>query len=259
MSSPPISEISAALNGSDAVDRTSLPLRLYTPSDARLLTNVQLNNIMVPQLPDNKGNNVFCRECEDSFKSTLQSNKRYFKRDNLIKHLIHKHQRQEPAVQSNQSTLPLSFFDKNATYLLFRQNLLKSIIYKYIPFQSTDYPFSVVAFQYIGYDPPCRTSISNDIKDCAALVFRVLQYLFSIISLFSIEFDLWSSPRKAVLSLVVYFLANSTRHKLVLDTLPLLDGTTHNAESYSQTIKKCLQNYDLESPSRVVRLLMAQQ
>ena len=58
MSTPPISEISAALNGSDAVDRTSLPLRLYTPSDAKLLTNVQLNNIMVAQLPDNKGKSL---------------------------------------------------------------------------------------------------------------------------------------------------------------------------------------------------------
>ena len=85
------------------------------------------------------------------------------------------------------------------------------------------------------------------------MVLKALQYVFSLITLFSIEFDLWSSIKKdAVLSIVAYFLANGKRHKLVLDTLPMVDGTSHDAESYSKTIKDCLKRYDLEAPSRVV-------
>ena len=138
-------------------------------------------------------------------------------------------------------------------YIDLRINLLKSIIYKYMPFSSCDYPLTVNAFHSIGYDTPSRTSITEDIKCCAGLVLKVLQHVFSIVSLFAIEFDLWSNLKKnAILGVVAYYLAGGKRYKLVLDTLPLVDGTSHSAESYSQSIKEILSRYNLEAPTRVV-------
>ena len=106
---------------------------------------------MVPQIPKSSGENVFCRQCKCSFKSTLQSNLLYFKRDNYVKHLIRGHMRKENVVEDGQTTL-----DKlavKATYITFRKDLLKNIIYKYMPFSSVDYPFTVSSFRYLGYDP----------------------------------------------------------------------------------------------------------
>ena len=69
------------------------------------------------------------------------------------------------------------------------------------------------------------------LKKCVIFVLRVLQHVFTLVSLFSIEFDLWSSIKKdTVLSIVAYYISNGERFKLVLDTLPLLDGTSHSAE-----------------------------
>ena len=72
MSSPPVSELATALNGNDSIDRTPLPIRLYTSTEAKALNNEQLNTIMIPRTPDaNKKNIVWCKECENSFTSTL--------------------------------------------------------------------------------------------------------------------------------------------------------------------------------------------
>ena len=113
-----IANLLSVINGTLEIDRTSLPLHLYLASEARALSNYQLAHIMVPQKPDPNGNNVFCRECEQTFKSTIQSNGVYFKRDNLVKHLINKHRKEIGQITDDQSTFPPSFFDKQTTYFI---------------------------------------------------------------------------------------------------------------------------------------------
>ena len=48
------------------------------------------------------------------------------------------------------------------------------------------------------------------------------------------------------------FGSGGKKYKLVLDTLPLVDGTSHSAESNSQSIKEILSRYNLEAPTSVV-------
>ena len=88
MSSLPVSDLATALNGNNFIDRSPLELRLYTPSQAKALNNEQLNTIMIPHTPNANSENVWCREFECTFTSTLQSNKRYFKRENLVKQAL---------------------------------------------------------------------------------------------------------------------------------------------------------------------------
>ena len=145
MASAPASSVISLLDGSDAIDRSSLPLQLYTETQAKALSHFELGKIMVQQPLDSLGNNVYCRQCENTFKSTLQSNKIYFKKDNLQKHLIRRHFKKE-SVFNNQSTLPDSYSNSKVTYIKFRMDLIKSMIYKYVPFNSTDYQFTISAF-----------------------------------------------------------------------------------------------------------------
>ena len=39
--------------------------------------------------------------------------------------------------------------------------------------------------------------------------------------------------------------------KLVLDTLPLVNGTSHDAACYIESITACLEKFDVQAPSRV--------
>ena len=55
---------------------------------------------------------------------------------------------------------------------------------------------------------------------------------------FFIGFDFWTNRKKSVLRLVAYLLSNGRCHKIVLDTLPMIDDSSQNAESYTQAIQR---------------------
>ena len=55
-----------------------------------------------------------------------------------------------------------------------------SIVFSYLPFASTNYLFSAGCFQSIGYDPPYRATVTDDIKTCAVMVANALKTFLPI-------------------------------------------------------------------------------
>ena len=88
---------------------------------------------------------------------------------------------------------------------------------------------------------------------CCIICFTWVELLFQRNSLFSIEFDLWSSlAKKAILSVVLYFIVGTKRHKLVLDTLPLVNELSHDRHSYQKSITAVLQRYQIDAMDKLV-------
>ena len=73
-----------------------------------------------------QGHNLICRECRGTFKSTRSKLNKPFKIDNLRAHLIRWHKKDS---KREIERLPDSFFGKRVTYIAFRKNLLRSVVY----------------------------------------------------------------------------------------------------------------------------------
>ena len=201
------------LNWTENCDRSEMPLQLYTSEEVSRMTPAQLRIIVVPMAERNaNGHNMICRQCGWTGSIQMEKSKLYFKKYNIQSHLRSRFHKKESSIA--QATLPASYFNKKDTYIEWRKALLRSVVYSYLPFASCGFDFSVTCFQYLGYDPPCATTITNDLCDAASYVITWVELLFQRIPLFSIEFDLWSSLAKdAILSVVLYFIIGTKRHK----------------------------------------------
>ena len=118
------------------------------------------------------------------------------------------------------------FFSSNNVFVL-----------SYQPFTSYDYDFSVYCLLNLGYDQPSAATLCTDLENAGLLVDEWITNIFSFILLYTMEYDLWSYIAKdAILSVMLYFLNNRRRHKLLLDTLLLVNEINHDRNSYSQSI-----------------------
>ena len=253
MSSCPPSDLNSELTASggvSVVDRSDMPMHMYSEEDIKRMTSYQLNIIIVELEERNvNGHNLLCRECRGTLKSTKQSAK-YYKTSNLKDHFTRYHKRQ---VVANAPRQAASFFGHKEAYILFRKNLLRTVVYNYQAFASCNYDFSVGCFHQIGFDPPCDSTVARDLEDACLIIENWVEKLFELIPLFSLEFDLWSNILKdAVLGICIYFLDQNKRCKLVLDTLPLITETTHDRFSIYESISSVLERHQVNSCTKLI-------